>query len=147
MLIILFTSGPITSNSLQKLKLQLSIVYRAVMELQQEKDYFCLFSTDFCPFSTVFRPPRLIIVKKFRSVIIRNVYNFCTIYSMPAAQKEIKNDLKKRRKNETVKYSVLFDHIFSDQNYLKVSKFRRYESCPSFLILFCSSFRFLQSND
>ena len=33
------------------------------MELQQEKDYFCLFSTVFRPFSTVFRPPRLIVRK------------------------------------------------------------------------------------
>ena len=36
-------------------------VYRAVMELQQEKDYFRLFSTDFRPFSTVFCPARLIV--------------------------------------------------------------------------------------
>ena len=34
------------------------------MELQQEKDYFRLFSTAFCPISTVFRPPILIVRKE-----------------------------------------------------------------------------------
>ena len=51
-------------------------IYCAVMELQQEKEYFCQVSTDFGPFLIIFRPP---------SVIVRNVYNFCTIKRVPAA--------------------------------------------------------------
>ena len=60
--------------------------------------------------------------------------------------------IKKIRKNttqkiETVKYKVLFDHIFSDRNYSKVYKFCRYTISPSFLIIFCSYFGFRNLKD
>ena len=47
-------------------------------------------------------------------------------------KKTVQNHQKDRKKSvqkiEMVRYLVLFDHTFSDQNYLKMSKFRRYES-------------------
>ena len=46
-------------------------------------------------------------------------------------KKLVRNYKKKRekktiKKTETVRYEVLFDHIFSDRNYSKVCKFRYY---------------------
>ena len=53
--------------------------------------------------------------------------------------------LKKRKKTtqkiETVKYKVLFDHVFSDRNYSKVYKFRRYTISPSFFYYLLLIFR------
>ena len=51
---------------------------------------------------------------------------------------------KTKQKIETVKYKVLFDHIFSDRNYSKVYKFRRYTiTCPSFFNCLLIIFRIL----
>ena len=43
---------------------------------------------------------------------------------------------KTTQKIETVKYKVLFDHIFSDRNYSKVYKFCRYTISHSFFKLY-----------
>ena len=49
----------------------------------------------------------------------------------------------KREKIETVKYKVLFDHIFSDRNYSKVYTFCRYTISPSFFNYILLIFRIL----
>ena len=54
---------------------------------------------------------------------------------------ELSKNKKRIQKIETVRYSVLFDHTFSDQNYLKVCKFCRYESSLSFLNYFLLIFQ------
>ena len=59
------------------------------MELQQEKDYFRPFSTNFGPFLTIFRPPRLIVLWHFEASV--GIITYCTQPSLPKKRKGPEN--------------------------------------------------------
>ena len=73
-------------------------------------------------------------VLKLQTLFWPLVFNLLIIIKLVQIIKTIQK--KSVQKIEMVKYSVLFNHTFYDENCFKVGKFCRYESSPSFFKLF-----------